>query len=194
MTNVVWIILILSGVFISVLTGEINNIGNIILSSTNDAFSLFIKMSLMILFWNGVFNIFKDSGFLKKLTRYLSKILSFIFPEVDPFSETMEYISITLLSNILGLGVASTSTGLKAFALLKEERRKKKGNLPTKSMITFIILNISTITIFPTTIISMRNAYLGSTDFRLLFVVFVTTFFGSIIGLLSTLIFTKGEK
>lgn len=180
MINYIWLFLILSGILISIVTGNIKNIGSIILNSTNDAFSIFMKMSLMILFWNGMFNILKDSGYLKKLSRLLSKLLKFIFPEINQDSQVMEYISITLISNIIGLGVASTSTGLQAFKLLKEEAKDTK--YPTKSMITFLILNISTFTFFPTTIISMRAAYNGSVNIKLIFVIFITSLFGTIIG------------
>ena len=75
MSNYIWASLIIIGIIISLFTGKIYSLGNIVLSSTNDAFSTFFKMSLMILFWNGIFNILKDSGFLKKMSKYLSRIL-----------------------------------------------------------------------------------------------------------------------
>ena len=61
MSNYIWASLIIFGIIISLFTGKIYSLGNIVLSSTNDAFSTFFKMSLMILFWNGIFNILKDS-------------------------------------------------------------------------------------------------------------------------------------
>ena len=192
MTNLIWTLLIIIGVLIACCTGKINMLGNIILSSSGESFSIFFKLSLMILFWNGIFNILKDSGFLTKMSKGLSKILKFIFPEIGLESKAMEYISITLLSNLLGLGVASTSTGLKAFSYLKEEAKDKK--LPSKSMITFIILNISSITFFPTTIISLRSSYKGTNDFKLLLIIWLTTLFGTIVGQLLTILFTRGKK
>lgn len=192
MTNGIWISLIFTGIIISIFTGKINDIGNVILNSTNDAFSLFIKLSLLILFWNGIFNILKDSGYLKKLSKLLSKFLRFIFPELSFNSKALEYISITLLTNFLGLGVATTSTGLKAIEFLKEEEQGKK--MPTKSMITFIILNISSITIFPTTIISIRNAYLGTTDFKFIIIIFLTTLLGTTTGLIINYFLNRGSK
>lgn len=191
MTNIIWLILIISGIIISLFTGEINNLGNIILTSTSDAFSLFFKMALLILFWNGLFNILKDSGFLKRLSKFLSRFLRFIFPEVDKNSLALEYICLTLISNFLGLGIASTSSGLKAFKLLKEEVKTK--TLPSKSMIKFIVLNISSLTIFPTSIISIRSAYLGNNPFWLFLLIFCSTLFGSVVSIILTTIFTKGD-
>ena len=192
MINILWSILILGGILIACITGNVKELGNVILSSSNESFTIFFKLALMILFWNGIFNILHECGLLKSLSKGLSKILKFIFPEISAESKAMEYISITLISNLLGLGVASTSTGLKAFTALKEEAKNK--NKPTKSMITFIILNISSITFFPTTIISLRSAYHGTNDFKLLLIIWLTTIFGTGIGIILSHLFTRGEK
>ena len=65
MTNILWIIFILGGIIIALLTGNIDNIGSIILNSTNDAFNIFLKLSLMIFMWNGIFNILFETGIIK---------------------------------------------------------------------------------------------------------------------------------
>ena len=182
MINYIWVFLILSGIIISCFTGNITSLGSVILNSTNDAFNIFMKLSFMILFWNGMFNILKDTGYLKKMSDKLSIILHFIFPEIGVNSKALEYISITILSNILGLGVASTATGLKAFELLQEENKNK--SKPSRSMITFIVLNITSFTIFPTSVISLRNSFGGSSDFPLLLSIIITTLIGSIIGII----------
>lgn len=190
MINYIWITLVFLGILISIFTGNIFTLDKIILNSTSDAFNIFLKLSFMIIFWNGIFNILYDTGLLKKMTKYFSRFLKFIFPEIDPNSKTMEYISLTLFSNIFGLGVASTSTGLKAFKLMKEEAKDK----PTKSMITFLILNISTLTLFPTSIITLRNSYNGTNDFKLIIAIILTTLFGNITGIILDKVFNRGKK
>ena len=112
-----------------------------------------------------------------------------IVKELDENSKAIEYISITILSNILGLGVASTSTGLKAFEYLKEEAKDSK--LPSKAMITFIILNITSFTIFPTTIISIRNNFGATNDMDVLLIIMVVTFIGTLVGIILDKIFNK---
>lgn len=189
MTNILWIIFILGGIIIALLTGNIDNIGSIILNSTNDAFNIFLKLSLMIFMWNGIFNILFETGIIKKISKKFSFLLKFLFPDLDPNSKVMEYISITIISNILGLGIASTSTGLKAFELLKEEHKNK--NNPSRSMITFLILNISSFSIFPTSVISIRNSFGDKSDLKLILAIMLTTLTGSIIAILIDKLFQK---
>lgn len=192
MINYIWIFLVFFGIFISLFTGKINQLGNIILSSTSDAFNVFLKISFMIVFWNGMFNILKDTGYLKKMSKLLSRILKIFFKELDENSPAMEYISITLLSNILGLGIASTSTGLKAFELLKEEAKGNK--LPSKAMVTFIILNITSFTIFPTTIITIRNNFGSVNEIKTIIMIMIVTLLGSILGLVLDNFFNKVKR
>lgn len=192
MINYIWIFLVFFGIFISLFTGKINQLGNIILSSTSDAFNVFLKISFMIVFWNGMFNILKDTGYLKKMSKLLSRILKIFFKELDENSPAMEYISITLLSNILGLGIASTSTGLKAFELLKEEAKENK--LPSKAMVTFIILNITSFTIFPTTIITIRNNFGSVNEIKTITMIMIVTLLGSVLGLVLDNFFNKVKR
>ena len=189
MINFLWVILIALGIIFSIITGNFTNLSSIILNSTSDAFNIFLKISFMIIFWSGMFNILKDTGYLKKLSKLLSKIIKPLFKELDENSKAIEYISITILSNILGLGVASTSTGLKAFEYLKEEAKDSK--LPSKAMITFIILNITSFTIFPTTIISIRNNFGSTNDMDVLLIIMVVTFIGTLVGIILDKIFDK---
>lgn len=192
MINYIWIFLVFFGIFISLFTGKINQLGNIILSSTSNAFNVFLKISFMIVFWNGMFNILKDTGYLKKMSKLLSRILKIFFKELDENSPAMEYISITLLSNILGLGIASTSTGLKAFEFLKEEAKGNK--LPSKAMVTFIILNITSFTIFPTTIITIRNNFGSVNEIKTITMIMIVTLLGSGLGLVLDNFFNKVRR
>lgn len=192
MTNIIWIILVFLGIIVSFLTNNYQNLNKVILNSAMDAYTVFLKMGLMIIFWNGMFSILKNSGFLKKLSNILSKILKFVFPKIDKNSEVMEYISITLLSNFLGLGVASTSSGLKAFRLLSERNNNK--DTPSKEMITFIVLNVCTISIFPTTIISIRNNFNAKGETSFLIMVFLSTFIHMFIALSINFIYNRYKK
>lgn len=189
MTNFIWIIFILGGIIIAFFTGNIDKLGSIILNSSNDALNIFLKISLMIFLWSGIFNILFESGIITKISKKLSKFLKFLYPELKENSKALEYISLTIISNILGLGVASTSTGLKAFELLSEENKNK--NRPSKSMITFLIMNISSFTIFPTSIITIINSYGGKADLKLFILIMITTMTGFIVSIFIDKLFQK---
>jgi spore maturation protein SpmA len=64
-------------------------------------------------------------------------------------------------ANMLGLGNAATPFGLKAMEELDELNTKK--GVATNSMVTFLALNTSCITLIPATAIAVRSAA-GSSD------------------------------
>ena len=175
--NKVWSSLIIVGIVFTIFFGDLNNLGDVIVSSTTDAFNIFFKLALLILFWNGIFKIAIDSGLIKNVTKILVKPLSYIFPEVDKKSICMEYICSNIIANILGLGAAATPLGLKAFEELQKLNKNKE--IPSRSMSTFVLLNVSSLTFFPTTIISLRSLSGGSTDGSLICLMILTTCFAT---------------
>lgn len=170
--NKVWTALLVIGIVVSFLTGSIDKLGTVIVESATDAFNIFLKVALLILFWNGVFNIAIQSGLIKNITKLLKKPLSFLFPDVDKDSVCMEYICSNMVANMLGLGSAATPLGLKAFEMLQNENKKDH---PSRAMMTFVLLNISTLTLFPTTIISLRAMYKGTTEFSFIVLMILVT-------------------
>ena len=92
MINYVWSVLLIAGIIISIFTGKINDMGNIILNSSNEAFEIFFNVALIILFWGGVFNIAIESGLIKNLTKFLRKPLLKLYPELKADDVALEYI------------------------------------------------------------------------------------------------------
>lgn len=118
---------------------------------------------------------------VKNITKLLKKPLSFLFPDVDKDSVCMEYICSNMVANMLGLGSAATPLGLKAFEMLQNENKKDH---PSRAMMTFVLLNISTLTLFPTTIISLRARYKGTTEFSFIVLMILVTLFATIFTIL----------
>jgi len=187
MINRVWNALFILGIVISIFTGKINEMGNIILNSTNEAFSIFFNVALVILFWGGVFNIAIESGLIKNITKIFKKPLLKLFPELDINDIALEYISSNIIANLLGLGSAATPLGLKAFEELQKLNNDK--NRPSRSMITFIIINVSSLTLFPTTILGIRTMYKGTNDLSLLTLMIIGTTFSAILAIILDRIF-----
>lgn len=186
--NKIWNWLLLIGILFSMLTGSIESLGNVIVSSAQNAFNIFLKVALLILFWNGMFNIAIKSGLIKNMVFILKKPLSFIFKNVDPDSICMEYICSNVVANMLGLGSAATPLGLKAFEELQKINNK---DYPSRDMVKFVLLNISTLTFFPTTIISLRSVSGGKTEMSLVLLMIIVTMIATILTLLFEIIFYK---
>lgn len=183
--NKIWPRLIIFSLIIAITTGNIENIGNIILNSSTKAFELFIKIGVLLLFWSGIFQIAIDSGIINRFSKLMIKPLRKLFPELSKDSKAFEYISANMLANILGLGSAATPLGLKAMKAIKDE----VGPKCSRSMITLVAINCSSLTLLPTTIISLRSVYNGSTNISIIFLMMVATMISTIIAIILDRIF-----
>lgn len=192
MINRVWNALLIVGIIISVFTGKINEMGTIILNSTNEAFKIFFNVSLVILFWGGVFNIAIESGLIKNLTKWLNRPLRKLFPELEKDDPALEYICSNIIANLLGLGSAATPLGLKAFEELQKRNPEKEK--PTRTMITFILLNVSSLTLFPTTILGIRALYQGENEPSLIVLMIIGTTLSTVMAFVLDRIFYAYNK
>lgn len=157
MVNKIWGFFIISGIVYSLFTGRIDLINKEILNSTKDSLDMIIKIFPVMALWLGIMKIAMESGLLNKMSSLLSKALKKIFPDIPSSHESLSYIASNVVCNMFGLGSAATPFGLKAMKSLQDINEKK--DTASKSMITFLVLNTSGLTIIPTTIISLRMMY-----------------------------------
>ena len=157
MVNIIWIVLILIGILYSLVTNNLEELNATIMDSTKISLDMLLKIFPVLSLWMGLTKIAETSGLLKKLSNKLSPILTKLFSEIPKNHESLGLIASNIVSNIFGLGSAATPFGLKAMESLQKLNEKK--DTVTKSMITFLTLNTSGLTIVPTTIISLRLMY-----------------------------------
>ena len=67
---------------------------------------------------------------------------------------------------------------------MSNEQNENKKDHPSRAMMTFVLLNISTLTLFPTTIISLRAMYKGTTEFSFIVLMILVTLFATIFTIL----------
>lgn len=154
MVNKIWCGFIIIGIIYCFLTGKTDVINNEILNSAQTSFDMVIKIFPVMALWLGIMNIAKTSGLLTKISKFISPILKKIFPDIPNGHESIGLITSNMVSNMLGLGNAATPFGLKAMKSLQELNERK--DTASRSMITFLVINTSGLTIIPTTIISLR--------------------------------------
>ena len=189
--NKIWCFLLISGIIISFFTGNINNLGNVMIDSSTKAFEIFFQTGILILFWGGLFQIAIDSGMVKRFSKFLKKPLRKIYPELDLNSKAYELICSNMVANILGLGAAATPMGLLAF---KEMAKDIKNGVPNRSMLTFIAINCSSLTLVPTTIISLRKLNGGTTDINVILIMIIATSISTFLAIILDRIFYRRSK
>lgn len=182
MVNIIWCFFIISGIIYSLLMGKIDIINSTIIDSSKTSLKMIMEMFPIIALWMGIMKIGENSGLLKKLAKLLSPILKKIFPEIPSDDESLSLIASNIIANIFGLGSAATPFGLKAMDALQKLNKNK--DIASNSMITFLVLNTSGLTIIPTTIISLRVMYNSSRPMMIVSGCIVATLCSTIGGLI----------
>lgn len=182
MVNKVWFFFIVVGISFCVFTNNIDIINKEILNSCKSALDITFKIFPVMALWLGIAKIAEVSGLLKKLSLKISFILKYIFPDIPRGHESLSYISSNIIANMFGLGNAATPFGLKAMQSLQKINPQK--DTASRSMITFLVLNTSGVTIIPTTIISLRMMYGSVNPTSIVLPCIIITFTSTICGLI----------
>jgi len=146
---------IIIGIVYSFITGNTSYINDSLITSGGNAIEMILKMIPLLCLWMGIMKIASSSGLLGVMSKKLSRIIKPLFPELDESSEAISYIATNIAMNMLGTGSGATPFGLKAFEELQKDNPKK--DTATRSMITFLVINTASVTIIPTTVISLRT-------------------------------------
>ena len=181
MINYIWGIFIVLGVIISIIKNDSNLTNNLITSGTK-GIDIIINLVPLMCLWLGTMKIADSSGLLNIISNKLSKIIRVVFTERPKGDPAIAYISSNIVMNMLGLGNAATPFGIKAMTRLKE--LNNNSDIASRSMITFLVINTSSVTIIPTTVISLRIASGSNNPTEIMTACIITTFLSSFIGLL----------
>lgn len=181
MINYIWGVFILLGVIISIIKGD-NNLTNNLITSGTKGIDMILSLVPLMCLWLGIMKIADSSGLLTIISNKLSKFIRVIFPEIPKGDPAIAYISSNIVMNMLGLGNAATPFGIKAMTRLKE--LNNNSDVASRSMITFLVINTSSVTIIPTTVISLRIASGSSNPTEIMTACIITTFLSTMIGLL----------
>ena len=182
MVNKIWFFFIVIGIMFCLFNNNVDILNKEILESSKTALDMIIKIFPVMALWLGISKIAEVSGLLKKLSIKLSSILKYIFPDIPKGHPSLSYISSNIIANMFGLGNAATPFGLKAMHSLQELNDKK--DTASRSMITFLVLNTSGVTLIPTTIISLRMMYSSSNPTSIVLPCIIITIISTISGLI----------
>jgi len=155
-----------------------------LLDGAQTAVTICIGLIGIMALWLGMMNIAKDAGMIDTFARLMRPLMRWLFPEVPDGHPAQGAILMNLSANMLGMDNAATPMGLKAMEELQTLNPVK--DTATNSMVLFLAINNSSVTIIPFTLIGYR-ALKGSanpaaplagilivTTFSTLFAVFLT--------------------
>ncbi|PHF11432.1 spore maturation protein SpmA [Bacillus wiedmannii] len=171
MVNLVWVAMAVIGIVYAMINGTMEAINKAVFDGAKDAVTICIGLISVLVFWLGLMKIAEEAGVLKKLVSLFMPIVKRLFPEIPKDHPSMGFILSNMMANFFGLGNAATPLGIKAMEQLKELNGGKDS--ASRSMVTFLALNTSAITLIPTTVISIRMTYESANPTEIVGVTFI---------------------
>ncbi len=142
---------------LAILSGNTKEYTEVLLSESASAVTLCINICGSICFWSGIMKVAESSGIVKKIAKLLFLPISLIFKGIDKNGKAIGYITLNIISNLLGLANASTPLGIMAM----QELYKEEGcqGVATDNMVMLCVINSASLQLFPATVAAMRTAY-----------------------------------
>ena len=205
--NYIWIAFFLLAAVCAIIQCFIGNTGVFadIVGSTFEnaktAFEISIGLTGVLSLWMGIMKIGEKGGMVNLLSKALSPLFTRLFPNIPKGHPATGHIFMNIAANMLGLDNAATPLGLKAMESMQELNEqqnaafaKKKGlseaqlaklnETASNSMIMFLVLNTSGLTIIPVSIMVYR-AQLGAAQPTDVFVpILLATFVATLAGII----------
>ncbi len=156
MVNLIWAFMAIVGIFYAMINGTMDEVNKALFDSANDAVTLSIGLISILVFWLGIMKIAEKAGIMKVLSKVFRPIVVKLFPEIPTGHPAISYILSNFIANFFGLGNAATPMGIKA---MQEMKKLSNSETASRSMITFLAINTSGLTLIPTTVIAIRMQY-----------------------------------
>ena len=158
-------------------------------SSATTGFEIAIGLTGILSLWLGLMKIGEKAGIIQRFARLAAPVFSKLFPELPENHPATGSIFMNFSANLLGLDNAATPIGLKAIQQLQELNPNK--DTASNSMIMFLCINASGLTIVPITIMMYRAQFHAANPSDVFLPILLTTFFSTLVAIISVCIMQK---
>lgn len=194
--NYIWIGLILIAVVVGIVQfaffgqNEVfTEILNSTFSSAKSGFEISLGLTGVLALWMGIMKIGEQGGVINQFSRVVSPFFTRIFPELPKGHPAFGSMLMNLSATMLGIDNAATPLGLQAMQELQESNKDK--TKASNSMIMFLVLVTSGLTLVPVSIMTYR-AQLGAANPADVFLpILLATYFAAMAGLISVAVAQK---
>ncbi len=132
-------------------------------------------------FWLGMMKIAERAGIVEKISVAISPLFTKLMPEVPKGHPAIGSMTMNLSANFLGLDNAATPLGLKAMQDLQTLNPKK--DTATNAQILFLVLNTSSVTLFPMAVFVYRAQQGAANPTDVFIPILLATFASTLAGL-----------
>ena len=184
--NLIWVAIIIVGLGTMLFT-NVDNAFPSILSGSEKAIELSLKLWAIYAIWLGLLKIVEETNLDKKIAKLLNPIISFLMGKTD--DNTKNFIAVNLTSNLLGMGNAATPSGMDALHGLDKDSK-----YITSAMAMFFILNVTSLQLLPTTVISLRILHGSMQANDIILPTFISSLASTLVGIICVKLFKKAFK
>lgn len=189
MLNKIWPAFIILSFLYAIFNGNIEEFNNSIFTSCAQTVDLILKLFGTMCLWNGLMKIVQETSLMKKLTKFISPLMRFLFPTMKKEDKEYKEITINIIANLLGIGNAATPLGVKAMQTMQEKNPQK--DRITDSMAMFIVLNTASIQLIPSTVIAVRASLDSVNPSQIIVPVWIATIAADVAGIVASKILMK---
>ena len=185
MMNGIWAVLVVGGGLSALWAGRAGDMTQAVI----DAVNLCIRMAGGFTLFTGLLEIVRESGAMRGLQRLLARPMARLFPGVDPQGEAAQAMSVNIAANMLGLGNAATPMGIRA---MEARGRERHGDAATDAMCMFMVLNASSVQLFPTSVVALRSAAGSADPASIVLPTLLATGASTLVGILACKLMSRG--
>lgn len=127
--------------------------------SARTGFEVSIGLTGVLALWLGIMRIGEQGGIINAFARIAAPVFGKLFPEIPKNHPVIGRMFLNFSANLLGLDNAATPIGLSVMNELQELNLRK--DTASNSMIMFLVINASGLTLIPVTIL-MYRAQMGA--------------------------------
>lgn len=155
MLSKVWIVLMLLGMLVALLSGKADAILPAMFEGGKKGISFCLELAGILAIWTGLLKIAEKSGLVNFIVKIIGPVIGKLFPAVPKSHPAFSQILLNMSANILGLGNVATPSGIKAMQEMQKLNRSRE--VASDSMIRLLVFNTSIIQLIPGTVLALRS-------------------------------------
>ena len=183
MMNYIWVLMILGSYLYSFFAGTTDAVTQSVFLGAEKATELVLSLVGMMCLWTGLLEVAEKAGITKKTEKLLSPVTKLLFPTIPDNSPAKSAIVMSMTANILGLSNAATPLGIVAMKHLNA--RNLTPHSATDEMCMFVVINTASITLIPSTLLTLLTAAGSLAPFEILVPVWICSFLSVSAGILA---------
>ena len=183
--NIIWIVLIIISILFAAFYGSLPDVINGLFDVPLETLMSFSSIASVLIIYSGVFKIAEKAKIVDKVSVIFNSVVSKLFI-ISRKSDLCKLISTSILCNMLGLGALNTPLAIKIVGKIKEEYNENE-----KMLAMYLLLNISSFTVLPLSMMAIRESYSGLYSYSLIIILIVCSFFTTLFSIFLVKVFYK---